>query len=102
MLNTAVVGFIKVSLTDQTLQAKQKNLDLEGVVAFADKLGYRFTADEFRKTVSTLASNELSDDELEQVAGGAVGGAGTGEVSLGSPANQQLLASLYGDIVHRP
>jgi predicted ribosomally synthesized peptide with nif11-like leader len=102
MLNSAVVGFIKASLSDKALQAKQKNLDLDGLVTFAGQIGYRFTADEFRNTVNALASNELSDDELEQVAGGVTDGAGGGLVLFGTPSSQQFIANFYGDFLHRP
>ena len=97
MLNSAVVGFIKVSLSDQKLQAKQKSLDLDGLVSFAGELGYQFTTDEFRTTITSLASSELSDDDLEQVAGGM----GDGSV-IPNPTNQQLITSFYNQFLNRP
>ena|SRR5579859_2338419 len=100
MLNGAVVNFIKLSLTDQTLQAKQKNLDLDGLVKFADELGYRFTADDFSNTVNALSSTELSDEDLEQVAGGITDG--TSQPNFFTPSNQQLITSFYNQFLHRP
>ncbi len=99
MLSIAVVDFIKLSLNDQTLQARQINLDLDGLVKLASELGYRFTVDEFSYTINALAANELSDEDLDQVAGGVAGG--TSQPILISPNAQHIAANFYHRLLSR-
>ena len=70
-------AFIAKAKNDQSIQDKLKAAkSLEEVVSIAKEHGHEFTADKI---------TELSEDELEGVAGGAA----TGNMELGCPWNYE-------------
>ena len=59
-------AFLEKVKVDTTLQDKLKAAaDVEGVIAIAKEAGFMISADELKK-----AQSEISEDELESVAGG--------------------------------
>lgn len=84
MSKEAIKEFYDFVQTKPDLQNELNSLldDQEAMIARAVELGrqnnYNFTADELRETISAIesgeASSELSDEELEAVAGGKVSG----------------------------
>ena len=59
-------AFLEKVKADSSLQEKLKvAADVEAVVAIAKEVGFMFSADELKK-----AKSEISDEELEGVAGG--------------------------------
>jgi len=90
MLNSDIEKFLTMASQDPALttqlnagqavsDAASAEAFIRGVVASAQKLGISFTEAEFQQwlqaQVEQSSSEELSDDELESVAGGAVVGA---------------------------
>jgi len=67
-------AFISKVNVDEAMQAQIKNLkDLSGLIGFAETAGFRFTAAEWNEAAATFPkSGELSNKELDQVAGGGV------------------------------
>lgn len=57
--------------TDKELMEKVKAADNEGKKKIADDMGLSFTADEMKEAIK--ADSELSDEDLNTVAGGASG-----------------------------
>ena len=59
-------SFLEKAKGDSSLQEKLKGVtDADSVIAIAKDAGFMFTVDDFNK-----AQSELSEDELEGVAGG--------------------------------
>jgi len=69
-------AFIATVNSDASMQAQTKNLkDLSGLIGFAETAGFRFTAAEWNEAAGSMAlsaAGELSNKELDQVAGGGV------------------------------
>ena len=71
-------AFMSQLQSDEAMQAALATVDLEPIenaVTFASTFGFEVTADEVRQQVllrSNLDEIELSDEELELVAGGPV------------------------------
>ena len=62
-------AFLEKVKTDTSLQGKLKAAaDVEAVVAIAKEVGFMFSADQLKK-----AQSEISEEELEGVAGGGIG-----------------------------
>jgi predicted ribosomally synthesized peptide with nif11-like leader len=90
-----VKKFYDALATDSAMQERAKALNdekpegeeavLAAIVAFAEKEGYTFTAEELAAYTEENSKGELREDELEMVAGGGepcvcvVGGHGGGE-----------------------
>jgi predicted ribosomally synthesized peptide with nif11-like leader len=77
MSKQAVMSFILKVNEDKTLFEKVNSLPssrVESLIDVAHEAGYDFTADEFVNTVleQSKKSGELKEEDLEQVAGGAV------------------------------
>lgn len=73
----AVLSFIMKVNQDKALANKVNSLptsEVEGLLKVAHSEGFDFTADEFVNTVLEInrRGGELNEDDLEQVAGGAV------------------------------
>jgi hypothetical protein len=62
--------------TDKALQTRLGHSDIDSLLVTARSLGYYFTEEEFKSTISTLVFNDPTDEELDMIAGG-VGGGGT-------------------------
>ena len=61
-------AFLEKVKADSSLQEKLKtNADVEAVVAIAKEAGFMISVDEFK-----MAQAEISDEELEGVAGGTL------------------------------
>ena len=79
MADEGLKGFFKKVMEDGALQEKLKALSpdqVDEVVKIGAENGFTFTADDVKnnsKPVEAGEGEELSDDELEQVAGGAWG-----------------------------
>jgi predicted ribosomally synthesized peptide with nif11-like leader len=73
MSKQAVMKFIVTANQDKTLYEKVNSLPsnrVEALMDIAREAGFEFTADEFVDTV--LHAGELKEDDLEQIAGGAI------------------------------
>ena len=95
MRKEAVVRFWRVANSDEELREKIKDLTLdEEVVTFAKTQGYEFTEADIRvvsESVSAAVADseaELSEDQLEKVAGGA-------SASLSSSSFGGLMATSF-------
>ena len=72
MSKESLIGFVKLVVGDRELQAKiDDNTDADSLVAIGAEHGLDFSVDEVDSLLPSLADDELSDDDLEQVAGGA-------------------------------
>lgn len=63
--------------TDEDVFEKVKEIgqtDIEGIINYADELGYSFSVNDMVETAKEAGVNvdELSEEQLEKVAGGAV------------------------------
>ncbi len=69
-------AFSQKVLEDQELKKKAKEIgmnDLDGIIALAKENGFDITKEDFEAAAKEFESNnELSDEDLEQVAGGVV------------------------------
>ncbi|HLY26153.1 MAG TPA: Nif11-like leader peptide family RiPP precursor [Aggregatilineales bacterium] len=73
MINKTVMSFINKVNEDPALHAKVTGQShLEVLLKTASENGFNFTADEWMSTVQAIYSGELSDDDLANIAGGAV------------------------------
>ena len=95
MSKEAVVRFWRVANSDEELRGKIKDLTLdEDVVIFAKTLGYEFTEADIKavsESVKAPVANseaELSEDQLEKVAGGA-------SISLSSSSFGGLMSTSF-------
>jgi len=86
-------GFIKKIGTDEEVRERIKTLETdEDKKRFAEDLGFSFTAEELEQYLSEkMSESQLSDEDLEAVAGGAsamwVGvGIGAGALGVGTVA----------------
>ena len=72
----ALNAFGKKVLEDQELKAKAKQTgldNLEGLISLAKENGFDISKEDFEAVAKELQStDELSEDDLEQVAGGVV------------------------------
>ena len=73
-------SFLEKVKADTSLQEKLKAAaDADAVLAIAKEAGFAITAEDIQ---SMKSSTDISDEELEAVAGGGVPGCGGGAVSL--------------------
>src|SRR5262245_27083506 len=75
MSKQTALSFISKVNVDPAMQKqiKEEIEDVGGLLRFAEKAGYSFTGSEWNETVADLAliaSGELTDEKLSQVAGG--------------------------------
>ncbi|MCF2147142.1 Nif11-like leader peptide family RiPP precursor [Desmonostoc muscorum LEGE 12446] len=73
MSKETVRGFFKVAENDEVLQEKLKaGNSSTSIIQMANERGYQFTTEELQVFMQevTAADAELSEDELEAVAGG--------------------------------
>src|SRR5260221_3695558 len=78
MSKQVVFSFISKVNGDVDWQQQVKGVDgnLGGLIGVAGKAGYSFTAEDWNGAIAELAagaSGELSETELDQVAGGGIG-----------------------------
>jgi predicted ribosomally synthesized peptide with nif11-like leader len=78
MSKQALVAFGDRVMEDKALHNRVRTLkpnDAEGLIAIAEDAGFSFTADELMEVVNDvkkqMESGELTENELETVAGGA-------------------------------
>ncbi|HIG39541.1 MAG TPA: Nif11-like leader peptide family natural product precursor [Gammaproteobacteria bacterium] len=72
MSKESLIGFVKLVVGDRELQAKiDDNTDADSLVAMGTEHGMDFSVDEVNSLLPSLADEELSDDDLQQIAGGA-------------------------------
>jgi predicted ribosomally synthesized peptide with nif11-like leader len=104
MSEKAVVKFLK-SLDENEALKKEfvtkmpKTTDPAGVVAFASKRGFDFTADELEKYAASFATTPrkaLSDKDLSDIVGGVTFPTGT---IYGSVSTQILRDTYYSGVV---
>jgi predicted ribosomally synthesized peptide with nif11-like leader len=91
--------FGQMCADDEVVRAKAKDIgleDIDGLAAYGRELGLKFTVNDLKQMAEEagLMEEELSEDQLEKVAGGvatgtvaavcAVVGAGAGVVSAGA------------------
>ena len=77
MSTSQAVEFIKRVESDQSVQAKVKTLsptDPVGLVMLGRELGFDFCVAEFKAAAESMGrfAGEMSDEELERVAGGTI------------------------------
>jgi predicted ribosomally synthesized peptide with nif11-like leader len=78
-------SFLEMVKTDTSLQEKLKGVaDVDAALVIAKEAGFAITAEDIQSMQS--ATTELSDDELEGVAGGIVPGAIIAGAALASVA----------------
>ncbi|MBW1962658.1 MAG: Nif11-like leader peptide family RiPP precursor [Deltaproteobacteria bacterium] len=71
-----VKGFLKNMAQDEKLRAEFEKADKDEIIILAEKAGIPFSLDELKAVIEAspmTVSEELSDDDLEKVAGGAFG-----------------------------
>ncbi|HLY27024.1 MAG TPA: Nif11-like leader peptide family natural product precursor [Aggregatilineales bacterium] len=76
MLNDTVLSFLRMCNSDKSLQKRLGDCDIDSLLVTARTMGYYFTEEEFKSTISTLVFNDPTDEELDMIAGGAAGGGG--------------------------
>ena len=100
MSEKAVVKFLKSldeneALKKELVAKMPKTTDPAGIVAFASKRGFDFTADELEKCAASFATapprKALSDKDLNEVVGGITFPAGT----IYGPVSTQILRDTY-------
>ena len=69
--------FGQMCAEDETVRARAKEIgleDVDGIIAYGKELGLDFTVDDLKEMADKagLMDEELSEDQLEQVAGGVV------------------------------
>ena len=69
--------FGQMCADDEVVRAKAKEIgleDIDGLIAYGKELGLEFTVDDLKNVAegAGLMNEELSEDQLEQVAGGVV------------------------------
>jgi predicted ribosomally synthesized peptide with nif11-like leader len=105
MSEKAVVKFLKSldeneALKKEFVAKKPKTTDPAGIVAFASKRGFDFTADELEKYAASFATTPpreaLSDKDLNEVVGGTT--FSTGAI-YGSVSTQILRDTYYSAVV---
>ena len=71
MAEEQLKAFLEKVKADTSLQEKLKAaVDADAITAIAKEAGFMISAEEFKKAQSTELSDEVSDEELEGVAGG--------------------------------
>ena len=82
----ALKEFSKKCVTDETLKKRVKEIglkDLDGLVAYGKEQGYEFSKEDFGTMAKEAEGNkELSDADLEKVAGGIVSATAMGVAGL--------------------
>ncbi len=81
MSEQAVIDFLQATQEDAALLARSNEAsDLAAVVSIAQEAGYSFTEEDIEASAITMqkamkqkSDGELSDDDLEAVAGGGMG-----------------------------
>jgi len=96
MINPDAMTFIEKTNEDPLLRVQIAELDIEGLLALAERQGYHFTKGEFIATLKAIAFGELQDEELENVAGGILTGAPVYPPTLGGFRNNGIIAVLIG------
>jgi predicted ribosomally synthesized peptide with nif11-like leader len=82
-MNKNVVAFLQKSNQDTTLGRSLIGISLDELVALAEKNGFPFTGEDWMNALTELHSEELSDSQLGNVAGGT------------TPLNFQPVSSQY-------
>jgi predicted ribosomally synthesized peptide with nif11-like leader len=83
MLNPTVLSFVQKTNEDPKLREQVANMNALSLISVADRLGYHFSLDELVSTFKSIASDEISEEDLEHVAGGyQTGGSAHGLPSL--------------------
>ena len=90
-------AFLEAVKADASLQEKLKAAgDADAVIALAKAAGFAISADDLKKAQSEISQSEISEDELEGVAGGY------GHPETTMPANPTKLLPIkinYGDLL---
>ena len=87
---------------NQTMQEELRGLgtDAEAFIRFAKEQGYDFTLEELEINLKAKAEHQLTDEELETVAGGKDGGSNSKDGGgKGSLINAILGVEVIGDVL---
>ena len=74
MLNDTVLSFLQACDQDKALQIQLGESDMDNLLSTARAIGYYFTEEEFKATVSAIVFNVMSDEDLDMIAAGVAGG----------------------------
>src|SRR5688572_1261962 len=73
MAHQTALAFMNKLNTDAELQNRVKSINnVDTLLKIAADAGFVFTAEEWQQTVASTQSGELSEGDLDQVAGGAI------------------------------
>ena len=70
-MNKNVIAFLQRSNQDTTLGHSLVGISLDELVSLATKHGFEFTGEDWMSALTELHADELSDSQLENIAGGA-------------------------------
>ena len=96
MINPTVMTFVQKTNEDPTLRVQVASLDIPGLLALAATQGYHFSQDEFISTLKSIAFEEISDEDLDHVAGGMQDVHKPTNPGLGAFSNNGIIAVLIG------
>ncbi len=73
MLNDTVLSFLRICEDDKPLQIQLGESDIDNLLSTARAMGYYFTEEEFKSTVSAIVFNVLTDEDMDVIAAGGDG-----------------------------
>ncbi len=102
MSNQAVLTFINKAEGDSSLRNRLVGLGAEGISKVAAQVGCNFTVDEWVSTLGEIYNSELSDQELNQVAGGANSPAPLGPLAVSRVSLDKAIPNAHGTYTLAP
>jgi hypothetical protein len=98
MINPSVYSFVQKTNLDPELRLQVANLDVPGLIVLAARLGYHFNQDELISTLKSIAFDEITEEDLEQIAGGFqdLHNPAPSSPSLGAFSKNSIIAVLIG------
>ena len=102
MSNQAVLTFINKAEGDSSLRNRLVGLGAEGISKVAAQVGCNFTVDEWVSVLGEIYNSELSDQNLNQVAGGSAAPAPINPINI-QPANlERAIPNAHGTYTLAP
>jgi predicted ribosomally synthesized peptide with nif11-like leader len=100
MLNQSVLTFLKKVESDSTLKNRLSGAGANAISKIGAEFGYSFTPDEWAATISAILEGEVSENELNNVAGGV--GDPQAQMVIGAGNLKLILPNAKGTLVHSP
>ena len=102
MLSQAVLTFINKAESDPSLRNQLVGKGAEGISQIAAQLGCNFTVDEWVSTLGEIYNGDLSDQDLNQVAGGGTAPAPLQPLAVSKVSLDRAIPNAHGTYTLAP